>query len=261
MTKSMRVTVCQLHNDQSKLKADLAALKAHITQEQSDFLLLPEMPFHSWLAASKDENSKDWDTAIKAHDRQISNLDALGAAAILSTRPICTKAGSRRNQAYLWQQETGAVGFHEKRFLPNEDGYWEATWYDMGPDQFDIARAKDARIGVQICTEMWFFDKSRQYGQQGVDLLCCPRATPHSSVDKWLAGGQAGAVVSGAYHLSSNGYTAKGESADIGGLSWIISPEGDILATTNPDSPFATIEIDLDFSKHSKSTYPRYVKT
>ena len=42
-------------------------------------------------------------------------------------------------------------------------------------------------------------------------------------------------------------------------LSWIISPEGDVLVHTSEDSPFATIEIDLQFSQRRKSTYPGYV--
>ncbi len=261
MTNSMRVTVVQTHNDPEKLSIDLHNLSKHVTEQKSEFVLLPEMPFHPWLAASADTCPAKWQAAIDAHDQQIASLSNLNAPVIVSTKPILNAAGSRRNLAYLWQPDTGAIGFHEKRYLPNEEGYWEASWYDMGERSFDIARYQSCRIGIQICTEMWFFEHSRQYGQQGVDLLCVPRATPHSSISKWLAGGQAGAVVSGSYHLSSNGYTdLDSKEADIGGLSWIISPEGDILAQTDPDNPFATVEIDLDFSKASKTTYPRYVK-
>ena len=47
--------------------------------------------------------------------------------------------------------------------------------------------------------------------------------------------------------------------ADLGGLGWITDPEGNILATTGPDDPFATAEIDLAFARDSKRTYPRCV--
>ncbi|MCV6575812.1 MAG: carbon-nitrogen hydrolase family protein [Cohaesibacter sp.] len=261
MKNILRVTVTQLNNNPSKLEQDVKHLAHHINDHKPDFVLLPEMPFYPWLAASKDANERDWQLAINAHQTGIDAFAKISKTPFLSTRPTLNAAGSRRNQAFLWQEQTGAADFHDKRYLPNEEGYWEASWYDMGEDKFDIARLGNWRIGVQICTEMWFYEKSRQYGQQGVDLLCVPRATPHGSVKKWLAGGQAGAVVSGAYHLSSNSFTDKGEKADIGGLSWIISPEGDILATTDPDNPFATIDIDLNVSHMAKSTYPRYVKT
>jgi N-carbamoylputrescine amidase len=47
----MKVTVCQLDNRPGRLDAMLAELAAHIDQQQSEFLLLPEMCFHEWLAA------------------------------------------------------------------------------------------------------------------------------------------------------------------------------------------------------------------
>ena len=112
-----------------------------------------------------------------------------------------------------------------------------------------------------ICTEMWFMHHAREYGQEGnVHVVLCPRSTPYPTNDKWLAGGQAAAVVSGAFCLSSNSHTPVDyKAANIGGLSWIISPEGDILATTDPDNPFASVEIDLDDAKKAKAEYPRYV--
>jgi N-carbamoylputrescine amidase len=45
----------------------------------------------------------------------------------------------------------------------------------------------------------------------------------------------------------------------MGGLAWIIDPEGNVLARTDEYTPFATAEIDLDLARSSKSTYPRYV--
>lgn len=256
----MKVTVCQIDPRPGQLETYLAGLKDHIASEQSDFVLLPEMGFSDWLAADRDVDVTRWDAAVADHDAQIAKLGGYGAKAIMGTRPVVNEQGSRRNQAYVWSQDTGrAQSFHDKYYLPDEDGYWEHTWYDRGAKSFDLARALDMRIGVQICTEMWFFEWARHYGASRADLLCVPRATPHGSTEKWLAGGQASAVCSGAYNLSSNLWVPKGEKANCGGLSWIIDPEGTILARTDEDSPFATVEIDLGFARESKQTYPRYV--
>jgi N-carbamoylputrescine amidase len=256
----MKVTVVQLSNDPDQLAIEMQQLSAHVKEHQSEFVLLPEMTFAPWLANTADSNAMQWQQAMNSHEQWIGKLASLELPATLSTRPIINGAGSRRNQAYLWQANTGAQAIHDKYYLPNEPGYWEASWYDMGDPIFDTARLGEVRIGVQICTEMWFFEHAREFGAKQVDLLCVPRVTPHSSVAKWLAGGQAAAVVSGAYHLSSNMYLPESADADIGGLSWIVSPEGDILATTNPDQPFVTLDLDMQFSHDSKKTYPRYVK-
>lgn len=256
----MKVTVCQIDPRASELDAFLSGLKEHLKANESEFLLLPEMGFADWLAADDTPDAARWEQAIAAHDHHISQLSSFGVGGILGTRPVVNAAGSRRNQAYVWSGKTGiATSFHDKYYLPDEPGYYEHTWYDRGDKRFDSAGVLGMRVGVQICTEMWFFEWARHYAASRVDLLCVPRATPHGTVDKWLAGGQTAAVCSGAYCLSSNLWAPKDNGPDLGGLGWIIDPEGNILATTNADNPYATAEIDLDFAISSKATYPRYV--
>ncbi|WP_086929493.1 carbon-nitrogen hydrolase family protein [Agarilytica rhodophyticola] len=258
----MKVTVCQIdprnHNDNPLVK-QLDDLAEHIKSEDSDFLLLPEMGFSSWLAADYNVDVTRWNKAVKDHDEHIANLSALGARAVVGTRPVTKEDGNRRNQAYIWDEDQEAFAFHDKYYLPNEEGYWEHRWYQRGPKIFDIARALGMRIGVQICTEMWFMEWSRHYGALRADMICVPRATPHGSVHKWLAGGQAVAVCSGAYCLSSNLWCPPGDKVNCGGLAWVVDPEGNILAQTDENNPFATVGIDLEFARESKNTYPRYV--
>lgn len=255
----MKVTVCQLDNRPGKLEPMLSRLAEHVKQQDSRFLLLPEMCFFDWLAADREVDPARWLVAVEAHAKHILEIERIGAEAVIGTRPVVDNSGEFRNQAYLWTPEPRVLPVHEKYYLPNEAGYWEANWYQRGEPIFDSCQALEMNIGVQICTEMWFFEWARHFARCGVELLCVPRATPHASVDKWLAGGRSAAVCAGAWCLSSNLWNPPGSSADCGGLGWIVSPEGDVLATTNPDSPFATVEIDPAFARASKSTYPRYV--
>lgn len=255
----MKVTVCQLDNRTDCLEPMLEGLKRHIREKRSDFLVLPEMCFSEWLPADPEPDALRWRQSVLDHERYIERLGRLGAGAVLGTRPMVREQGSFRNQAYLWTREAGAVGVHEKYYLPDEASYWEQTWYERGLPHFEVCRALGIRMGVLICTEMWFMEWARSYAAAGAEILCVPRATPHDSVRKWLAGGQAAAVCSGAYCLSSNLWNPPGSRADCGGLGWIISPEGDVLAETSEQEPFATRDIDPDFAKKSKATYPRYV--
>ncbi len=255
----IKVTVCQIDPRDGHLENSLSALKKHIAVNKTDLLLLPEMCFSGWLAADKIPDAKRWAQAIANHDAQIAKLDQLGAKSAIGTRPIIREHGSRRNLAYIWTADNGAAPLHEKYYLPNEDGYWEHEWYDRGDKKFDLGRALDLRIGVQICTEMWFFEWARHYAAAKADIICVPRATPHGSTKKWLAGGVASAVCSGAYSLSSNLWCPEGDKANCGGLGWVVDPEGNIMAETDVNNPFATVEIDREFARSSKSTYPRYV--
>ena len=260
--KSMKVTVCQLDPRTDRSGPLLEALAEHIQQRETDFLLLPELCFSDWLADQQpgSDATARWSRAVADHESQIEKLDQLGAKAIVGTRPIVTPENSRRNEAYVWTPDSpSAAGFHQKYYLPDEEGYYEHSWYDRGPKQFETARALGMRIGVQICTELWFFEWSRHYAAARTDILCVPRATPHGNVEKWIAGGQAAAVCSGAYCLSSNLWAEPGSGVNLGGGSYIIDPEGQLLARTDSEHPFATVEIDLEFARASKAAYPRYV--
>ncbi|MEH6630872.1 MAG: carbon-nitrogen hydrolase family protein [Halopseudomonas aestusnigri] len=254
----MKVTVCQFDNRPDHLESSFQSLINHVKETQSEFVLVPEMSFSSWLAASDKPTDIAWRAAVESHNTMILRLEELGVQAVMGTHPVVDQ-GSRRNRAYLWTKGEELAEFHDKWNLPDEEDYWEATWYDRGDKLFTTSRYKDIRIGVTICTEMWFFEHARSYGKQKAHLLCVPRATPHGSIDKWLAGGQAAAVVSGAYCLSSNLYNPKGDGDNLGGLGWVIDPEGNVLGTTSPDKPFITVDIDPGFAERSKVTYPRYV--
>jgi len=259
----MKVTICQLDPRPGKLEPFLENLTAHLKQEKSDFLLLPEMGFSDWLASDPPGPDADslWSRSVSEHESQIAKLNELGVKAIVGTRPIVTPENSRRNEAYVWTEANPrAAGFHQKYYLPDEDGYHEHSWYDRGPKHFDTARALGMRIGVQICSELWFFEWSRHYAASRADILCVPRATPHGNVEKWISGGQAAAVCSGAYCLSSNLWAKEGSGVNLGGGSFIIDPEGKLLARTDAENPFVTVAIDLEFARTSKTTYPRYVE-
>jgi len=87
-----------------------------------------------------------------------------------------------------------------------------------------------------------------------------PRATPATSIGKWVAGGRAAAVVSGAYCVSAN-HTGTYRTAWMGGGSWLIDPEeGDLMALSDDAAPVVWADVDLERARLAKSTYPRYVE-
>jgi N-carbamoylputrescine amidase len=158
----------------------------------------------------------------------------------------------------VWQAERGHRGLHRKSYLPNEEEFWEASWYEPGDRNFAPFEVGGIRAGFQICTELWSMEHARLYGKAGVHLIACPRGTPRETLDKWLAGGRASAVVSGAFVLSSNRFTPPGAVPSLGGQGWVVGPEGEVLVRTSREEPFATVEVDLSEAERAKGTYPRY---
>jgi predicted amidohydrolase len=256
----MKVTVCELSNDPEGLKRDWQRLLAHVKRERSELVLLPEMPFYPWMARSREFTPSLWKLAVKAHEDWMQQFIEMVPAMVLATVPVI-RDGRRLNEGFLWHPDTGYRPVHTKYYLPDEAGFWEATWYERGPFEFLATGTERARIGFLICTEMWFTEHARAYAVQGVDILACPRATPGSSVQKWIAGGRTAAVTSGAFCLSSNFGGTDRLGMHWGGKGWIIEPEeGDVLALTSPSQPIVTLDIDLGVAVRAKSTYPRYVR-
>ena len=178
----------------------------------SDFLLLPEMCFAPWLAADPVPDPQAWQAAVAMHEARIAGLRDLGVGAVVGTRPVIRENGSWRNQAYVWGAANGSA----------------AAWHEK----------------YYLPDEPGYFEHS-WYDRGTQDFTVAQGAGLKLGV-------QMAAVCSGAYCLSSNLWAPADGKADLGGLGWITDPEGNILATTGPDDPFATVKIDLAFARESK---------
>jgi N-carbamoylputrescine amidase len=251
----MRVTVCELNDEPSKFTHDWDILVNHVKKESSDLVVLPEMPFSPWFCATPKFNTKTWKQAVQTHKEWQKRLPELAPATVVGSNPIDKKDG-RRNEGFIWTVKKGLKRAHEKRYLPNIKGYWEASWYQRGDGTFNAVDINNYRLGFMICSDLWAMEHARNYADQGIHILAIPRATEKSTRDKWLAGGKVAAVVSGAFCLSSNRIGRRG-GATFGGFGWIVGPDAEMLGTTSRQQPFLTLEIDLSAAVRAKGTYPR----
>ena len=262
----IKVTVCQLPDEMRLFERDWEALAAHVQAQGSQLVLLPEMAFAPWFARERQFDSATWRAAVAAHEFWMTRLAELGPVLVLGSRPV-EKGAARLNEGFAWDVQNGYRATHTKYYLPDEDRFWEASWYQRGdgvftPVDFKVGPppAQRVKIGFSICTELWFMQHGRAYGVQGIHILANPRATERGTCDKWLAGGRAAAVVAGAFCLSSNRCRSGDLPGDMGGMGWIVSPDGEVLGLTSEEKPFVTLEIALEDARKAKLTYPRYVQ-
>jgi N-carbamoylputrescine amidase len=254
----MRVTVCEFADEPAHHEACWTALVEHARAEASDLVLLPEMALAGWFPRTRPFDPAVWNQAVAAHDAWMARLEDLAPACVLGSRPVLEN-GRRLNRAFVCEPGRALTLAHAKYYLPDEAGFWEATWYSRGDGRFEPVTAGAASIGFLICTDLWFLDRARAYGRAGVHVILNPRGTERATVDKWLVGGRAAAIVSGAYSLSSNRVGGEPAVVPMGGRGWIVAPDGEVLALTSESQPFVTMDIDLGLAERAKSTYPRYV--
>lgn len=255
----LRVTVCQLPDDRAAFEREWTLLCAHVDSASSDLVLLPELPFARWFATQPEFDEAVWRDTIREHQAWRKRLPELGAAHVLGSEPG-EEGGRRLNRGFVHYPGGAYVLPHEKRYLPDEEGFWEAHWYEAGNGAFEPVEIGEAKVGFQICTDIWTFEESRKLGRAGTDIIVAPRATPLESRERWLVAGRAAAICAGAFCLSSNRSGEGDDGARFAGLGWIIDPDGEVLARTTDCSPFVTCDIDLGQARAAKETYPRYVR-
>jgi N-carbamoylputrescine amidase len=248
----MKVTVCELPNDRKAFVPAWEALIAYVRTQQSDLVLLPELPFTAWFARTLRFDAEVWQRAQEEHDLMMNSLSALAPAIVVGTH-LLTEEGRHLNRGFVWTLAGGYKGVHDKYYLPNEEDFYERCWFDRNQRDFTLAHVEDLAIGFLICTEVMFNEWARSYGKQGANIIAVPRAS--GDHERWILAPRMAAIVSGAFVISSN----RVDEDSFGGRGLIIGPNGEVLASTSRQRPFATVDIDLRESVEAKKTYPRDV--
>jgi N-carbamoylputrescine amidase len=257
MTK-FRVGVCELPSQLTPESNAWTQLRETASRQAPHLLLVNEMPFGPWIAAGEAFDDGEWNASCAAHDAGVARLSELGAHFVASSRPI-RSAGRCVNEAFIASSSRGLEPVHTKQYFPDEEGYYEARWFQAGERHFRAGQAGELSCGFLICTEVMFNERARQYGRSGAHVILVPRASG-TSIDRWLVAMRMAAIVSGCYVMSSNraGVTASGQA--FGGTGWIIDPIGNVVAQTTPSSPVVFADIDTELVAKAQSDYPCYVK-
>ena len=247
----MRVTVCELPHEPRALAEAWQGLCRHAGRHRSELVLLPEFALVDPVWEADAFDSQRWSAALAQDDAASGRLHELDVAHVVGTRPADI-GGRRFNEGFRWSA-AGVTPLRCKCHLPNEPGGREARWFDRGAPAFPAFDAGALSFGLNICTELWALETYAAYAALGVQAILSPRATAATTTARWLSVGVVAAVRSGAYGLSSNRVDPAGT---YGGVGWIIAPDGQVLATTTQEAPFATVDIDLSAPAAARAGYP-----
>lgn len=238
-------------------RADLAGemwqrLAAEFERQPVDLLVLPELAGVDSFWSSPTFDEAVWRRAAVMHETLDEHLRRIAARRIMGTRAV-TEGTRRWNETFLWTPERGLVRGRAKALLPQQEGGWEETWFDRGAQHARPVRDGALCYSELVCTELMVSTAARRLGQSGVQVIAAPRAT--GGHPRWEIAARMTAIAAGAFVVTAN---RKGES--LAGGSWIIAPDGDILARTNEAARIVSCEIDLGLVDTARLTYPRNVR-
>jgi N-carbamoylputrescine amidase len=228
-----------------------------INQASPDLLITNEMPFGEWCPARNafDQSlANDW---VEQHEQGLTALKALGAGKILSSRPVW---GSSRlcNEAFLLTPDT-YMAVHHKHFFPEEEGFYEATWFETQKPGFDTVDIGIIKAGVLLCTEVMFNEWARHYRRDGASLIAVSRAGGET-MHHWHTAAKMAALTSGCYVVSSNRSGMGDDGQVFGGQGFAYDPNGELLGVTNHVNPVLTFDLDTELVKTRQREYPCYVR-
>lgn len=248
----MKVTVCELPDNRIAFESAWEELVTFVRKQQSDLVLLPELPFSSWFARTPQFDAQVWRRAQQEHDVMMNRLSQLSPAIVLGTHLVIEEE-RHLNRGFVWTPVEGYKGIHDKYYLPNEEDFYERCWFDRNQRDFTLTHVQNLTLGLLICTEVMFTEWARYYGKRGANLIAVPRAAIDH--ERWEVASRMAAIASGAFVISSN----RVDERVFGGRGWVIGPNGDVRASTSRLAPFVTVDIDLTESAQAKQTYPRDV--
>ncbi len=248
----MIAAVCELPSH-----PDLSILRARIERLRPDLLLLNEMPWGAWVAASPDYDDARFAALCTEADRGIAALPELNVPVVLGSRP--RRDGARRlNEAFVWTARGGYQAVHAKQYFPEEPGFHESRWFERGDPHFRIHDVDGLRVGFLICTEVMFNEHARAYGRAGAHVIAVPGATEKATTARWRVAMQMAAMASGCWVLSSN-RTGFDTSVEFGGAGQVVDPRGTVVAETSAACPVVACDVDPVQAEAQKSNYPSYV--
>ena len=237
--------------------ARMAERLDHAKQQGAELAVLPELPLNSWCPVRKVVSDDDAeDPEGPRWMRQAAAAREAGIALFGGAIVRDPDTGRRHNTGLLFDDGGSLITWYRKVHLPEEEGFWETSHYEPGPEPPRVVEACGIRLGLQICSDI-----NRPVGAQilaahKADLILCPRATPSNSYPRWRLIFRAAAVMSGAYVLSTN-RPGPEAGVPIGGASLLVGPDGTLLTET--DSHVTVMTIEPATVERQRLEYPAYL--
>ncbi|MHC4955180.1 MAG: carbon-nitrogen hydrolase family protein [Planctomycetota bacterium] len=222
-----------------------------------DLLVMNEMPFGPWISEEPDFDEAAAEASIEAHHAGLTALEALGVPYVVGSQPVRAEGGYL-NEGFLLDRGAYRTA-HHKYYLPEEPGFFEASWFGRRTRRFEPVRAGGLAIGFMICTDLMFNEWARHYRRSGANVIVAPRATePYHA--RWMTAASMAAIVSGCYVISSNRSGPGRGAVQFGGKGFAFAPDGALLAETDAEHPVGCVELDLELVGRQQHEYPCYVE-
>lgn len=223
----------------------------------AELALLPELPLHSWVPATRGARDEDSEPSGGPIHENLAGAAADCGIGVMGGAIVRDAAsGRRRNRALLFDREGRLVSWYDKVHIPLEEGFWEGDHYESGNEPPGLVDRFGLPFGMQICSDLQRPQGVFCLGARGAAAVFAPRATPPASYERWRRVIRTIAQLASVYVISVN-RPAPESGVEIGGPSVVAAPDGELLAESV--EPLAWVTLERGRVERARRDYPGYL--
>jgi N-carbamoylputrescine amidase len=257
----------------TNLAASIAGIR-EAADRGARVVLLPEL--HTGVYFCQSEDMRRFDQAEAVPGPTTLMLGALAEEleiTIVGSVFERRTAGLYHNTAVVLDARGQLIGRYRKMHIPDDPGYHEKFYFTPGDQGFTPITSGARRLGVLVCWDQWYPEAARLMSLNGAELLLYPTAIGWDPRDDepererqreaWRTIQRAHAIANGLPVVVCNrtGHepdpSGAGPGIDFWGSSFIVGPQGEMLAEASTDKPAVLVaEIDLMRSEQVRRAWP-----
>ena len=155
-------------------------------------------------------------------------------------------SGVYYNTAFVIDADGSIAGKYRKNHIP-EHPYWEEKYYfKPGNLGFPVFTTRYAKIGIQICWDVFFPEVSRILALKGAEIIFSPTASDSvSAIQKWEKIISSNALANNVFIFRVN-RVGNEKHQQFYGKSFCVNPEGNLICgPSNEKDSILIADIDL----------------
>ena len=275
MSHSINVALIQHANQGGTLENQAYIAEQIITHagNGAQLIVLQELHNAHYFCQSEDTNAFDLAETIPGPSTNFfAELAKKHKLVIVTSLFERRAAGLYHNTAVVIDSDGSIAGKYRKMHIPDDPGFYEKFYFTPGDLGFTPIQTSVGKLGVLVCWDQWYPEAARLMALGGAELLIYPTAIGWDRTDNedeqqrqlgaWQLVQRGHAVANGLPVLVCNrvGYEASPTKDDPGiefwGNSFIVGPQGELLAKADIDATVLTAEVSLRRSEDVRRIWP-----
>jgi len=257
MTTKPKILGIQIQPELGNKQANLEKVKTFIEQYawfKPDLIVLPEV-FNSGVDPKDILKFAEPIPGGPTTDLMSELAKKLGTNIVAGSYIETLPDGDHKNSSVVFDRNGEIIGKYNKIHLFNYHGSEEGKFVTPGC-RANIVETDIGKIGLSVCFDIRFPELYRCLTYAGADIITNVAAFPYPKYDHWVTLHKARAIENLSYIVTVNQCGRVSIKRQNLGMSMVINPWGDVIASAGTDEGVMMAQIDLEYQRKTREAFP-----